>query len=51
MIIVIKCINDSTFIIVGKSDGSVDGVRYFYTDPQRALFVRPSDLEILYHQK
>ncbi|CAO3701141.1 hypothetical protein G6F70_007334 [Rhizopus microsporus] len=36
---------------LGKSDGSVDGVRYFYTDPQRALFVRPSDLEILYHQK
>lgn len=33
--------------IVGKSDGSVDGVRYFYTDPQRALFVKPDDFKIL----
>jgi dynactin complex subunit len=32
---------------VGKSDGSVDGVRYFHTDPQRALFVKPDDFKIL----
>ncbi|KAI8642037.1 hypothetical protein BD408DRAFT_367318 [Parasitella parasitica] len=35
---------------LGKSDGSVDGVRYFYTDPQRALFVRPDDFKILSNQ-
>lgn len=34
---------------LGKSDGSVDGVRYFYTDPQRALFVKPDDFKILNH--
>ncbi|KAK4516770.1 ADP/ATP carrier protein [Mucor velutinosus] len=32
---------------LGKSDGSVDGVRYFHTDPQRALFVKPDDFKIL----
>ncbi|KAI8987416.1 hypothetical protein BDF20DRAFT_910041 [Mycotypha africana] len=32
---------------LGKSDGSVDGVRYFQTDPQRGLFVRPDDFIIL----
>ncbi|KAG1471690.1 hypothetical protein G6F56_001976 [Rhizopus delemar] len=36
---------------LGKSDGSIDGVRYFFTDPQRALFVKPDDLKILYHQR
>ncbi|KAG1470541.1 hypothetical protein G6F56_002625 [Rhizopus delemar] len=35
---------------LGKSDGSIDGVRYFHTDPQRALFVQLEDLRILYHQ-
>lgn len=34
---------------LGKSDGSVDGVRYFRTDPQRALFVKPDDFKILSH--
>ncbi|KAI8076690.1 uncharacterized protein B0P05DRAFT_545469 [Gilbertella persicaria] len=32
---------------LGKSDGSVDGVRYFHTDPQRALFVKPDDFKII----
>ncbi|KAI9357481.1 hypothetical protein BD770DRAFT_435582 [Pilaira anomala] len=32
---------------LGKSDGSVDGIRYFFTDPQRALFVKPDDFKIL----
>ncbi|CEP18473.1 hypothetical protein [Parasitella parasitica] len=32
---------------LGKSDGSIDGIRYFYTDPQRALFVKPDDFKIL----
>ncbi|KAI8088577.1 hypothetical protein BDF21DRAFT_358351 [Thamnidium elegans] len=32
---------------LGKSDGSVDGIRYFYTDPQRALFVKPDDFKII----
>ncbi|KAI9272439.1 hypothetical protein BY458DRAFT_533348 [Sporodiniella umbellata] len=36
---------------LGKSDGSIDGVRYFFTDPQRALFVKPGDFKILHHQK
>ncbi|KAG1147046.1 hypothetical protein G6F37_010891 [Rhizopus arrhizus] len=36
---------------LGKSDGSIDGIRYFYTDPQRALFVKPDDFKILYHQR
>lgn len=39
------------YFIVGKSDGSIDGIRYFYTDPQRALFVKPDDFKILYHQR
>ena len=34
------------FILVGQSDGSIDGVRYFHTDPQRALFVKPDALKI-----
>ncbi|OBZ86350.1 hypothetical protein A0J61_05604 [Choanephora cucurbitarum] len=32
---------------LGKSDGSIDGVRYFHTDPQRALFVKPNDFKIV----
>ncbi|GAA5799301.1 hypothetical protein HPULCUR_004712 [Helicostylum pulchrum] len=32
---------------LGKSDGSVDGIRYFFTDPQRALFVKPDDFKII----
>jgi hypothetical protein len=32
---------------LGKSDGSVDGIRYFYTDPQRGLFVKPDDFKII----
>ncbi|KAI8355714.1 hypothetical protein BD560DRAFT_484414 [Blakeslea trispora] len=32
---------------LGKSDGSIDGVRYFHTDPQRALFVKPDDFKII----
>ncbi|KAL7319792.1 hypothetical protein PS15m_002885 [Mucor circinelloides] len=35
---------------LGKSDGSVDGIRYFRTDPQRALFVKPDDFKILSNQ-
>lgn len=34
---------------LGKSDGSVDGIRYFQTDPQRGLFVKPDDFKILSH--
>ncbi|KAI9243309.1 hypothetical protein BY458DRAFT_530760 [Sporodiniella umbellata] len=36
---------------LGKSDGSIDGFRYFRTDPQRALFVQLEDLKILHHRK
>jgi dynactin complex subunit len=35
--------------IVGKSDGSIDGVRYFRTDAQRGLFIKPGDFKILSH--
>ncbi|KAI7897427.1 uncharacterized protein EV154DRAFT_489936 [Mucor mucedo] len=35
---------------LGKSDGSVDGIRYFHTDPQRALFVKPDDFKIVSYQ-
>ncbi|KAI8876580.1 hypothetical protein K501DRAFT_261932 [Backusella circina FSU 941] len=34
---------------LGKSDGSIDGVRYFRTDPQRGLFIKPGDFKILSH--
>ncbi|KAI7900659.1 uncharacterized protein BX663DRAFT_517153 [Cokeromyces recurvatus] len=36
---------------LGKTDGSVDGVRYFQTDPQRGLFVKPDDFIIINSQK
>ncbi|KAI8376134.1 uncharacterized protein BYT42DRAFT_573536 [Radiomyces spectabilis] len=32
---------------LGKSDGSTNGVRYFYTDQQRGVFVKPDDFRIL----
>ncbi|KAI9473565.1 MAG: hypothetical protein EXX96DRAFT_508252 [Benjaminiella poitrasii] len=32
---------------LGKTDGSVDGIRYFQTDPQRGLFVKPDDFIII----
>lgn len=36
---------------LGKSDGSMDGVRYFHTDPQRGLFLKPDDFIILSNQQ
>lgn len=35
------------YILVGKNDGSVDGIRYFRTDPQRGIFVKADDFIIL----
>ncbi|KAG0170791.1 hypothetical protein DFQ28_003072 [Apophysomyces sp. BC1034] len=32
---------------LGKSDGSIDGTRYFQTDAQRGVFVKPDDFKIL----
>lgn len=32
---------------LGKNDGSVDGIRYFRTDPQRGIFVKADDFIIL----
>ncbi|ORY96309.1 CAP Gly-rich domain-containing protein [Syncephalastrum racemosum] len=31
---------------VGKNDGSVDGKRYFQTDPHRGIFVTKSELTL-----
>ncbi|KAL0089436.1 hypothetical protein J3Q64DRAFT_1399946 [Phycomyces blakesleeanus] len=32
---------------LGNMDGSVDGIRYFQTDAQRGVFVKPDDYKIL----
>ncbi|KAI7865163.1 hypothetical protein BDF14DRAFT_1827860 [Spinellus fusiger] len=32
---------------LGNSDGSVEGVRYFQTDAQRGVFVKPDDYKII----
>lgn len=36
--------------VVGKNDGSIEGVRYFQTDPQRGLFVKPSEIKIIHNR-
>ncbi|KAI8089260.1 uncharacterized protein BX664DRAFT_263824 [Halteromyces radiatus] len=32
---------------LGQNDGSVDGIRYFQTDPQRGIFVKPDGLKLI----